>query len=84
MFQGEFTIFSGLSDCLALLENFHYSESDISYLRSVLPSTTEEEFFSFLKNLNPEEVEVWALPEGKKMGFSRITNALGRDRCSER
>ena len=31
--QGEFTIFCGLSDCLALLENFHYSESDITYLR---------------------------------------------------
>ena len=63
--KGEFTIFCGLSDCLALLENFHYSESDISYIRTVLPPTVEEEFFIFLKQLNPSEVQVYALPEGK-------------------
>lgn len=26
-FQGEFTIFAGLEECLKFLENFHYSES---------------------------------------------------------
>ena len=36
-FKGEFTIFAGLGDCCKLLENFHYSETDITYLRSVLP-----------------------------------------------
>lgn len=70
-FKGEFTIFCGLSDCLALLENFHYSESDITYLRSALPPTVEEEFFVFLKNLNPSEVQVFALPEGS-VCFPRI------------
>ena len=66
--QGEFTIFCGLSDCLALLENFHYSDSDISYLRSVLPATVEDEFYTFLRNLSPSDIEVYALPEGKRKG----------------
>ena len=26
-FNGEFTIFAGLSECLKFLENFHYSDS---------------------------------------------------------
>jgi nicotinate phosphoribosyltransferase len=26
-FQGEFTIFAGLEECLKYLKNFHYSES---------------------------------------------------------
>jgi len=26
-FNGEFTIFAGLSECLKYLENFHYSDS---------------------------------------------------------
>jgi nicotinate phosphoribosyltransferase len=63
--KGEFTIFAGLWDCLALLENFHYSDSDIAYLRTVLPSSVEDEFFTFLQALTPQEVKVYALPEGE-------------------
>ena len=63
-FKGEFTIFAGLWDCLALLENFHYSDSDIAYLRTVLPSSVEDEFFIYLQALTPEAVKVYALPEG--------------------
>ena len=55
-FKGEFTIFAGLGDCLKFLENFHYSETDITYLRSVLPSSVEEEFYEFLQQLSPREV----------------------------
>ena len=53
-FKGEFTIFAGLTDCLKFLENFHYSETDINYLRTVMPETTEPEFFEFLGNLTPK------------------------------
>ena len=54
-FKGEFTIFAGLGACVKLLENFHYSETDINYLRSVLPETVEEEFYEFLHQISPKE-----------------------------
>ena len=63
-FKGEFTIFAGLTDCLKFLENFHYSETDISYLKTVLPSNVEQEFYDFLQQLTPREVTVAALAEG--------------------
>lgn len=63
-FQGEFTIFAGLEECLKFLERFHYSESDIDYLRKTLPSTIEDEFFVYLSQLNTNDVTVYAVPEG--------------------
>ena len=70
-FKGEFTIFAGLSDCLKFLENFHYSETDINYLKTVLPSNVEKEFYEFLQQLTPREVTVAALAEGS-VCFPRI------------
>ncbi|ELT87239.1 hypothetical protein CAPTEDRAFT_175488 [Capitella teleta] len=63
-FKGEFTLFAGLDECLKYLKNFHFSRSDIEYLRTVLPPTTEEEFFSYLNELNTHDVTVFAVPEG--------------------
>lgn len=63
-FNGEFTIFAGLSECLKFLENFKYSESDIDYLRRTLPSNVEEEFFVYLRNLTPKDIKIYALKEG--------------------
>lgn len=34
-FQGEFTIFAGLEDCLKFLEKFRYSESGMQYTRRI-------------------------------------------------
>ncbi|KAJ1531966.1 hypothetical protein ONE63_000603 [Megalurothrips usitatus] len=70
-FQGEFTIFAGLEECLKFLENFHYSESDIVYLRETLPSTIESEFFDYLKNLTAKDVTVHAIEEGSVV-FPRV------------
>jgi len=70
-FKGEFTIFAGLSDCLNFLENFHYSETDITYLKKILPSSVEEEFFDFLRHLSPKDVTVHALSEGS-VCFPRV------------
>ena len=63
-FNGEFTIFAGLSECLKFLENFRYSESDINYLRQTLPQNVEDEFFQYLRDLTPKDIKIYALQEG--------------------
>ena len=66
-FQGEFTIFAGLSDCLSFLEKFRYSDTDLAYLRTVLPHC-EEEFFLYLSGLNVTDIEISGLSEGSVCG----------------
>ncbi|XP_041360491.1 nicotinate phosphoribosyltransferase-like isoform X2 [Gigantopelta aegis] len=63
-FSGEFTIFAGLEECMKFLENFHFTSCDIEYLKSVLPSSTEPEFFDYLANLTTNDVTVHAIEEG--------------------
>lgn len=70
-FQGEFTIFAGLQECLTFVQNFHYSESDIDYLRENLPASVEPEYFEFLANLTADEVTMYAVDEGKVV-FPRV------------
>ncbi|KFV98969.1 Nicotinate phosphoribosyltransferase, partial [Eurypyga helias] len=45
--------------------------ADVAYLRSVLPSTTEDAFFSYLATLDASEVTVSAVPEGSVV-FPRV------------
>ncbi|NWU90190.1 PNCB phosphoribosyltransferase, partial [Upupa epops] len=45
--------------------------ADIAYLRSVLPSSTEEAFFEYLATLDASEVTVTAVPEGSVV-FARV------------
>ncbi|KAL1493313.1 hypothetical protein ABEB36_011391 [Hypothenemus hampei] len=70
-FQGEFTIFAGLEECLKFLEKFCYSQSDIDYLKATLPPSTEEDFFEFLSTLTTKEVKLYALAEGS-VAFPRV------------
>lgn len=70
-FQGEFTIFAGLEECLKFLENFHYSDSDIEYLMQTLPDNIEPEFFSYLKELTCKDVKLSAIEEGSVV-FPRV------------
>lgn len=63
-FNGEFTIFCGLEEVLKFLLNFRYSESDIEYLRETLPTSVEDEFFDYLKNLSADDVTLHAIEEG--------------------
>lgn len=63
-FQGEFTIFAGLDECLKFIQNFHYSDGDIDYLRQTLPEGIEDEFFEYLRQLTAKEVVLYALEEG--------------------
>ncbi|XP_022116605.2 nicotinate phosphoribosyltransferase isoform X2 [Pieris rapae] len=70
-FQGEFTIFAGLEECLKFLQNFHYSDSDIEYLRQTLPSTIESAFFDYLKDLTCKDIILSAIEEGSVV-FPRV------------
>ncbi|KAH8327935.1 hypothetical protein KR067_001877 [Drosophila pandora] len=63
-FHGEFTIFAGLEECLKFLDSFHYSQSDIEYLKQTLPEGIENEFFEYLGNLTARDVTLFAIDEG--------------------
>ncbi|XP_021243168.1 nicotinate phosphoribosyltransferase isoform X2 [Numida meleagris] len=49
--------------------------ADIAYLRSVLPSTTEDAFFDYLCTVDASEVTVTSVPEGSVV-FSRVKGPL--------
>ncbi|MGH0128160.1 UNVERIFIED_CONTAM: hypothetical protein FKN15_002968 [Acipenser sinensis] len=70
-FGGEFSLFSGLTDCLLFLKNFKYTEQDVAFLKSVLPSTTEEGFFRYLLTMDASRVSVCSFPEGSVV-FDRV------------
>ncbi|CAH0405310.1 unnamed protein product [Chilo suppressalis] len=70
-FQGEFTIFAGLEECLKFLVNFHYSDSDIEYLKQTLPDNIEPEFFAYLKDLTCKDIKLSAIEEGSVV-FPRV------------
>ncbi|XP_054724836.1 nicotinate phosphoribosyltransferase-like [Uloborus diversus] len=70
-FSGEFTVFAGLEECLKFLENFRYSDSDIEYLKRILPSCVEPAFYEFLKELTAKDLKVYAIPEGTVV-FPRV------------
>ncbi|CAG5122256.1 unnamed protein product [Candidula unifasciata] len=64
-FQGEFTIFAGLEECIRLLQGFRFSDSDIEYLKIVMPPTTDPEFFNYLKTVSAKDITLSAVPEGE-------------------
>ncbi|XP_074039082.1 nicotinate phosphoribosyltransferase isoform X1 [Leptinotarsa decemlineata] len=70
-FSGEFTIFGGLEECLKFLEKFRYSDSDIHYLRQILPASVEESFYEYLKTLSAEKIKLYAVKEGTVV-FPRV------------
>ena len=69
-FKGEFTIFAGLSDCIEFLKTFYIKDSDIEYLKTLMPHC-EDAFFIFLKLLKPSDILIEALSEGS-VCFPRI------------
>ncbi|XP_068662342.1 nicotinate phosphoribosyltransferase 2-like [Aristolochia californica] len=63
-FGGEYTVFGGLEECIRFIACFRLKEDELSYLKSVLPSTCEESFFDYLRGIDCSDVEVYAVPEG--------------------
>ncbi|XP_051467373.1 nicotinate phosphoribosyltransferase isoform X2 [Apus apus] len=70
-FGGAPALAAGLAQGLRCLRAFRFSAADVAYLRSVLPSTTEDAFFDYLATLDASEVTVSAVPEGSVV-FARV------------
>jgi len=53
---------------------------DIQYLRTILPASTEEEFYDYLSNISTDSVVVYAVDEGMvvfpKVPLMRIEGPL--------
>uniref|UniRef100_A0A8R1I0W0 Nicotinate phosphoribosyltransferase n=1 Tax=Caenorhabditis japonica TaxID=281687 RepID=A0A8R1I0W0_CAEJA len=63
-FQGEFCVFAGLEDCLRFVENFRFSQSDIDYIKKILPENAETSFFEYLETLDGSRLTIEAVREG--------------------
>ncbi|KAI5627758.1 nicotinate phosphoribosyltransferase, partial [Silurus asotus] len=70
-FGGGFSLFAGLGDCLRFLRDFRFTDEDVEYLRTVLPSDTHSDFFLYLKGLDSSAVSVRAVAEGTAV-FARV------------
>lgn len=58
---GGFAIAAGLEQAMDYLENLHFDDNDIDYLRS--KGVFSEEFLEYMRNFK-FECDVWAIPEG--------------------
>ncbi|TGZ52247.1 hypothetical protein CRM22_010667 [Opisthorchis felineus] len=63
-FNGEFTIFAGLTDCIDYLRSFKFSPEDITYLKEVMPACTDPAFFDYLMTLTATDFDLWSVEEG--------------------
>ncbi|KAM9848655.1 nicotinate phosphoribosyltransferase [Aulostomus maculatus] len=70
-FGGGFSVFAGLHDCLLFLRGFRFTDGDVDFLRSVLPSDTDPAFFQFLRGLDCSGVTLRSVPEGTVV-FARV------------
>ncbi|KAH7830837.1 Nicotinate phosphoribosyltransferase [Monocercomonoides exilis] len=62
-FQGEYTIFAGLSNVLKFLNGFRFQESDVEFLKTIIPHA-EPEFFDFVRSIDASLLTVTAMKEG--------------------
>ncbi|KGN61978.1 nicotinate phosphoribosyltransferase 2 isoform X2 [Cucumis sativus] len=63
-FGGEYTIFAGLEECIRLIANFKFTEEEISFIKTSLPSSCEDAFYNYLRGIDCSDVEVYAISEG--------------------
>ncbi len=62
-FNGEYCIFTGLDEVLRHLSSFHFSDSDISYLKEIMPYA-DVAFFDYLAQLDCSGMKVYAVQNG--------------------
>ena len=63
-FNGNFAVFTGLSECLDIISRYAFTPDDIRYLQRVLPSYIDPEFYSYLLSLNSAALNLFFVPEG--------------------
>lgn len=62
-FGGEYCIFAGLDEVLKFVANFKFTNSDIEYLKTIMPGC-EEGFFEYLLNIDCSELKIYAVADG--------------------
>ncbi|HHW25935.1 MAG TPA: nicotinate phosphoribosyltransferase [Firmicutes bacterium] len=60
--EGGFAILAGVDHFLSILRDFHFTEEDLDYLRSL--GKFSPEFLDYLRNLDMTKCTVWTMPEG--------------------
>ena len=69
-FGGEFTVFAGLEEVLRFVSDYHFTDEDIDYLRSIMPDC-DPAFYHWLKSVDCSQIRISSLREGT-MAFPRI------------
>jgi len=79
-FGGEFTIFAGLTEVLAFVQNYHFTDEDIEYICKSTPKC-DQDFQDWLKGLDCSKVKIYALREGDlcfpRVPLLRVEGPLG-------
>jgi nicotinate phosphoribosyltransferase len=63
-FNGEFTIFAGLSEAIKFVQSYRFTPEQVAFLKKKLPPTVEDEFFEYLLTLDCSQVTIHAMAEG--------------------
>lgn len=65
-FEGEYTVFCGLDECLKFISHFQFTASDIQYLRTGVPALAhcDAGFFDWLAQVDTSAVKVDAMLDG--------------------
>jgi len=79
-FDGEFTVFAGLSEVVNFVKNFRFTDEDIDYICNNAPKC-DPEFRNWLKNIDTSTVKIYGLKEGSicfpRLPVMRIEGPLG-------
>ena len=79
-FDGEYTIFAGLSEIIAFMDSYKFTEEHIAFLKEQMPAAGED-FFDYLRNLDCSQVKVHAFQEGSvvfpRQPLLRIEGPIG-------
>jgi len=80
-FQGEFCIAAGLDECLKFISTYKFTQSDVEFLKELMPAAKEPAFYDWLLTLDCSAIKIYAIPEGTvvfpKQPLLRVEGPLG-------